>query len=205
MICRRGDHELLKVFMDHGCNLQICDDFGRTPLHDACWTSTPNFQIVELILDYDRRLMNIVDCRGSSPLSYVKRDFWGDWVVFLERVKEKFWKSRDLKVVGEEPPPNLVGRAPDSVPLSLNRHCIDAIAEEITLVAMGKVEPETLIRRKAKGKHNSASGGSGTGSSASSNSVVIKKEKSSSTTVDKDSVRCDTNLTNQAPPMVAVD
>jgi hypothetical protein len=39
MICRRGDHELLKVFLKHGCCVQICDDFGRTPFHDACWTS----------------------------------------------------------------------------------------------------------------------------------------------------------------------
>ena len=35
MICRCGNEELLKIFLEYGCNLQVCDDFGRTPLHDV--------------------------------------------------------------------------------------------------------------------------------------------------------------------------
>lgn len=207
MICRRGDHELLRLFMDHGCNLQMCDDFGRTPLHDACWTSTPNFEIVELILGYDRRLMNIVDCRGSSPLNYVKKDFWGDWVVFLDRVKERFWAERDWRVEGEEPPPNLVGRPPDSVPLSVTCRCKDVVVEEVALVAMGKLEPESLMREK-KSSGNGGSGGGITINNGSNNVVMMKGEESSSpstTSVETDAVRCDTNLTKEAPPMIAVD
>jgi hypothetical protein len=25
--------------------VNISDDFGRTPLHDACWTAEPNFEV----------------------------------------------------------------------------------------------------------------------------------------------------------------
>ena len=139
MICRRGDYELLKLFMEFGCNLQICDDFGRTPLHDACWTSVPNFDIIELILEYDRRLMNILDCRGSSPLNYVKRDHWSLWIAFFDRVKEKFWSKRDVNVVGEESPPDLVCKSPNSTPLSVTSLCSKAIVENIERLAMGTV------------------------------------------------------------------
>ena len=144
MICRRGDSELLKIFVKFGCSLQVCDDFGRTPLHDACWTSEPKFEVVELILRSDRRLMNIDDCRGSSPLSYVKRDHWGAWIQFFERVKDQFWSHRDVKVVGEEPPPDLVGKAPNSITLGTSKD--DPVLKDIESIAMGKVEPESIIR-----------------------------------------------------------
>ncbi len=35
MVCRCGNLGLLEVFMEYGCSLQVCDDFGRTPLHDV--------------------------------------------------------------------------------------------------------------------------------------------------------------------------
>ena len=35
MICRCGYVDMLEVFLEFGCNLQVCDDFGRTPLHDV--------------------------------------------------------------------------------------------------------------------------------------------------------------------------
>ena len=144
MVCRRGDYDILKLFMDYGCNVQICDDFGRTPLHDACWTAKPNFEIVDLILSHDRRLMNIVDCRGSGPLSYVNKDYWVEWMHYLDSVKDKFWRWRDVKEEGEEVPPELVGKSPDSVPLVISSLCQKAVVDDIALVAMGKIEPETL-------------------------------------------------------------
>lgn len=171
MICRRGDLELLKLFLKYGTCLQVCDDFGRTPLHDACWTSKPNFEIIDIILTKDRRLMNIVDCRGSSPLSYVKREHWNDWVQFFDRVKDKFWSCRDVKSVGEEPPPELVGKAPNSVSLSLPRIC--AKIEDITLVAMGKVDPESI--------KNNIKIEEGQSSSVLDGPLINKTEKTSST------------------------
>jgi hypothetical protein len=149
MICRRGSTNILKLFLDYGCNLQTCDDFGRTPLHDACWTSKPNFQLVNLILRFDRRLMNIVDCRGSSPLHYVKKEHWMDWMYYLDSVKDIFWKHRDVSIDGEECIPELVGKQPNSVPMVMTSLCEKAVVEEIALVAMGKVEPETLLSSRS--------------------------------------------------------
>ena len=36
MVCRRGDHELLSALLECGTSIQVSDDYGRTPLHDAC-------------------------------------------------------------------------------------------------------------------------------------------------------------------------
>lgn len=133
MVCRRGDYKLLKVLVDNGCSLQVTDDFGRTPLHDACWTAKPNFEIVQLILDTDERLLHLVDCRGSSPLSYVKREHWSKWIAFFKSKQEIYWKPRKVEDVGEEPPPPLVSEAPHSRPIKDPKNAISVeTAEKIS-------------------------------------------------------------------------
>jgi len=146
LLCRRGNIELLKIFSEYGCEVQICDDFGRTPLHDACWTVEPQFDVVRLLLTRDRRLLNIVDCRGSSPLQYVKRDNWPLWVEFLDSVKDVFWPMRDLKLMGEEEPPELVGVSPNTIIVKDPVSCPGI--ENVTLLAMGEKEPEEFIRER---------------------------------------------------------
>jgi ankyrin repeat protein len=117
MLCRRGDHKLLQIFLDYGCSVQICDDFGRTPLHDACWTTTPCYKCVELLLNKDRWLLQIVDCRGATPLSYVRKEHWNDWKEFLDRQKDVWWPQIDLSRKDANSLPELVRLPPHSVPL----------------------------------------------------------------------------------------
>uniref|UniRef100_A0A7S2A163 Uncharacterized protein n=1 Tax=Ditylum brightwellii TaxID=49249 RepID=A0A7S2A163_9STRA len=117
MVCRRGNYKLLKLLSDFGCYIQVSDDFGRTPLHDACWTTEPDFDCVDLILNVDVRLLHIVDCRGAAPLAYVKRDNWGKWIEYFNRTKDKYWPPRDIKKDGEEPPPELCQEAAHSKPV----------------------------------------------------------------------------------------
>ena len=52
MVCRRGDAKALKLFffINHGANLQVSDDYSRTPLHDCCWAANPAFDVAEMIL-----------------------------------------------------------------------------------------------------------------------------------------------------------
>lgn len=107
MACRRGNTELVKYLLDRGCNVQACDDFGRTPLHDACWTNEPTFELVELLLEKDLRLLNITDCRGATPLAYVKRENWPKWKSFFTGKVEKYWAPRDVEKDGEESVPAL--------------------------------------------------------------------------------------------------
>lgn len=135
MVCRRGDYKLLKLFKDHGCSLQVTDDFGRTPLHDACWTTEPPFQIVDMILTADRRLLHLVDCRGSSPLSYVGRDNWAKWIEFFQSRADTYWPPVNVANEGDESPPSLCWEAPHTRPIPDPPHAIsiDAAQRLVTL------------------------------------------------------------------------
>ena len=143
MICRRGDHKLLQLFLDNGASLQITDDFGRTPLHDACWTPEPFFELVELVLQNDRRLLNITDCRGSLPLAYVRKIHWNQWKEFLEKNKDIFWPERDVSKEGEESTPELVMKSPHTIPAPLPVK--PASKDLVKAVARGKIPSDVAI------------------------------------------------------------
>ncbi|CAM9545559.1 unnamed protein product [Sphacelaria rigidula] len=93
MACRRGRVRSLR-YLVRVCGrsgLELTDDFGRTVMHDACWTSTPRFDVASIVLDSDTRLLRILDKRGSSPLQYVPRAQWPQWCAFFESRKELYW------------------------------------------------------------------------------------------------------------------
>jgi ankyrin repeat protein len=143
MVCRRGDHKLLRVLLEAGCSLQVTDDYGRTPLHDACWRADPSFELVQLILDSDKHLLNLLDCRGAAPLSYVKPKNFAVWIKFLETKVERFWPVRNIGTEGEERPPPLTLRQPHSLPIPDPSH---ALALEVcAMVANGRMQPEEAV------------------------------------------------------------
>lgn len=74
-----------------GLSVNISDDFGRTPLHDACWTATPSFEVVKIILEINRYMVILCDARKSLPLSYIHEDHWGSWCEFIMQHKDKYW------------------------------------------------------------------------------------------------------------------
>ncbi|GMH54529.1 hypothetical protein TL16_g01692 [Triparma laevis f. inornata] len=148
MACRRGNYELLKYLVDRGCSVQICDDFGRTPLHDACWTSEPNFKIVELLLDTDVRLLHVVDCRGATPLAYIKRENWHKWKEFFHSKVEIYWFTRDSESLGEEPPPALSLEAPCS--RVLVDHDSPLGVGKAAELASGKISPQELKEEQSR-------------------------------------------------------
>lgn len=135
-VCRRGDYKLLMVMVENGTSVQVSDDFGRTPLHDACWTARPNFESVRVLLERDVRLLRIVDCRGCSPLSYIKREFWADWIDFFDSEKENFWKARDITADGPEAPPALVQVAAHTNPPLDPPNAVSL--DDATLLASGR-------------------------------------------------------------------
>jgi Ankyrin repeats (3 copies) len=93
MVCRRGDEKLLQVMIQNGCNVQVADDYGRTPLHDACWAANPAFDTVEMLLERDLTLLQMTDCRGFLPLSYVRKDQWPAWIDFFDRKKHLYFPN----------------------------------------------------------------------------------------------------------------
>jgi len=138
MVCRRGDYGILRLLVDNGATVQVSDDFGRTPLHDACWTSKPCFKSIKTILEKDIRLLHIVDCRGSPPLEYVKRENWPEWNEFLDNNKEVFWPQRVVEEDNDEPPPELVNVPAHSKPVIDPDTCVSV--EQAAMFANGKKE-----------------------------------------------------------------
>jgi ankyrin repeat protein len=41
LVCRLGSATMLQTMVEAGCDIQVSDDYGRTPMHDACWARTP--------------------------------------------------------------------------------------------------------------------------------------------------------------------
>lgn len=59
------------------------DDLGRNPIHDACWTHKPNFELIKLLVVACPDLLYIADNRGFTPLDYVGKGCWREWRRFL--------------------------------------------------------------------------------------------------------------------------
>ena len=91
-VCRRVDNvRMLDVLLEAGCVIQTSDQNGRTPLHHACWAVTPNFPMVEKILQRDIRLLYMADSHGNLPLSYIRPEHWSEWLHFFQARREIYW------------------------------------------------------------------------------------------------------------------
>lgn len=90
MACRRGDLDTVKfLLLEADASLYIRDDYGRTPLHDACWTPSPKFDLIDFLIEQAPEFLNVKDVRGHTPLHYIRREHWAEWTKFLTDRKEK--------------------------------------------------------------------------------------------------------------------
>jgi hypothetical protein len=140
MVSRRGDAKGLQILIDNGCNLQVADDYGRTPLHDCCWAADPALEVAELILAVDPRLFYLTDRRGAVPLTYVPKEHWILWIEYLESKKDILWPKRNLVNDGEEEAPALTLLEANSRPILDRENALSV--EMATMVASGKMKPE---------------------------------------------------------------
>lgn len=99
LACRKGSLEVVE-FLIHKAHvpLQVCDDYGRNPLHDACWTAKTNFALIDLILEGCPDLLFIKDKRGYTPLSYIRREEWKEWNHYLTQKSLDTFMPQTLKV-----------------------------------------------------------------------------------------------------------
>lgn len=82
--CRRGSFPVISFLLNEaGVSIRVRDDCGRTPLHDACWASQPNFEVIRMLVEREPDFLMLCDKRGHTPLAYVRREKWGDWCRFL--------------------------------------------------------------------------------------------------------------------------
>ena len=95
---RRGATEIVRFFLTEANNVspKVVCDMGRTPLHDACWTAKPNFEIIELLLDASPDLLFITDKRGYTPMAYVPKENWCQWCIFLEQRGAEKLQPREI-------------------------------------------------------------------------------------------------------------
>lgn len=94
MACRRSSYETIRFMVDKIDSIFLVDDFGRTPLHDACWRPEPHFAITALLLDLNLDMIRCKDKRGATPLDYVRKEHWPLWCAFLDCQKDKYWAPR---------------------------------------------------------------------------------------------------------------
>lgn len=140
LVCRLGQPEFLKILVENGCNLSVADDCGKTPLHDCCWAATPCFEVADIILKADRRLLHMTDNKDAVPLSYVHRDNWNAWIEYLRERKDQFWPQRHQRIVGDEEQPELTLYGANTRPV-LNPQ--DSLTPNLAaMVVAGKLKPK---------------------------------------------------------------
>lgn len=89
LVCKRANASVFESLVQHGCDLRVCDGFGRTPLHHCCWASTFCPEIAMTILKHDWKQLFVEDKRGQTPLEYVREDLYEEWIEFLQGVVER--------------------------------------------------------------------------------------------------------------------
>ena len=86
MACRRGTLEVVDFFVNEAkVKVDIRDDFGRTPIHDACWTTLPSVDVMSVLINAlpSPSLLLAQDVRGHTPFHYAREDHWDKWIKFL--------------------------------------------------------------------------------------------------------------------------
>jgi len=139
LVCKRANETVFQCLLNHGSELQVVDGFGRTPLHHAAWASEFSRFIVEAILQRDPIQLFIEDKHGQTPLEYVRKDLYLDWIEFLDDCASTYWP------IGGDPPrlvPPREGRPAGHVEDPAN-------AISVTLAAMvsaGNVTPQQVLQ-----------------------------------------------------------
>jgi hypothetical protein len=168
VVCRRGNARMLRILMEHGGSVQVSDDYGRTPLHDACWrlsdpaytedgdedgreddkyggyghTRPPAGTVIQLLLDSDPDLVLLRDARGTPPLDYVQPRDYERWIRYLrDHCLDRFWPRRTGRHY--RPPPPLAMLPPHSVPVPDPENAPPL--EVASMVANGQIAPQEAI------------------------------------------------------------
>ena len=152
---RLGKLASLQVMLDFGATVSVCDDYGRTPLHDACWQNEhPQFGLVEVLLQHDPHLLFIQDARGSSPMSYIPRDRWNEWTRFFMSKKDLFWPKRDWETHGFQPDPARTQEAPNARPIQQEVD-VGLTLDILQMIAEGSLDCSGVLSASRGNKHKS--------------------------------------------------
>jgi Ankyrin repeats (3 copies) len=86
MACRRGKVDVVRFLLKEGSTrTDIRDDYGRTPAHDAYWTTEANIEVMDELLQHIPIAMLLTeDVRGFTPFQYARKEHWPRWIEFLQ-------------------------------------------------------------------------------------------------------------------------
>lgn len=95
MACRRGQTDVVTFLVDEAkVRVNVRDDFGRTPFHDACWTAKPNFDLMDVLLkSVEPEMLLAEDIRGHTPFDYARKEHWNAWIDFIRKREDTLIKA----------------------------------------------------------------------------------------------------------------
>jgi hypothetical protein len=95
LACRKSFAKVVR-FLIHNANvpMNVKDDFGRNPAHDACWTISPNWELMDLIVDECPDLFFIEDVRGHTALDYIRMEHWPAWINYIRDKGDRLTPKR---------------------------------------------------------------------------------------------------------------
>jgi len=100
--CTRPD--TLEIFLKQtGVDIRVSDEFGRTPLHYACWRDEPCFQMIDNMIS-SRDMIDmflLTDLHGSAPLSYVPRNRWKQYISYINSKKNTWFLPKSINPKNE--------------------------------------------------------------------------------------------------------
>jgi len=149
LVCKRANESIFTCLLEHNCDLQVVDGFGRTPLHHACWASTFSASIVEQILQRDPIQLCIEDKHGQTPLEYVRSELTDEWISFLEHnIIRYFDPPPVLQSPKQRRPEGTLMDPPNSIGVSL---AALVSAGSISPAQIAQMDDETRRTYKTKG------------------------------------------------------
>lgn len=103
MACRRGLTDVVRFLIkEAGVTLRVKDDVGRSPLHDAFWSSEPNFDLLDLLIEHDADLLLVQDNRGDLPIKYARQNQWDAWRSYLLNRREVICLNTFMDSINDE-------------------------------------------------------------------------------------------------------
>jgi Ankyrin repeats (3 copies) len=103
LACRRGDLQTVQFLLYEACvSVHVVDDMGRSILHDVCWKSRADTELMDLLLTrMSPELLLQPDMRGHTPLDYARKEHWSIWNAYLRQRQDVITRtSRTTSAAG---------------------------------------------------------------------------------------------------------
>eukprot|EP00977_Amphora_coffeiformis_P002925 scaffold565_cov137-Amphora_coffeaeformis.AAC.2 len=84
LACRRSRPETVEFLLESGARADVRDRQGRTILHDVCWKSKPDVEMMAVVLRLaPPELLLARDHRGHTPFDFARKQHSQQWNEFL--------------------------------------------------------------------------------------------------------------------------